>query len=254
METESKPKPAFFIAIFVVIAALVGFGLWRCNGAKKKQTPHIDPNAIKVGTGAAKAGEAEAPDGAGITTVSTYTFTPSAKLPEVKGTSDYKALSKDKVVRFAVNVWAGWAPIVYANEGHKPKKVWKAPDGTEFKVELTLIDNPVNMRDTFASGDVQIGWATVDMLPLLLEGLAKDSRTMPRVYQQIDWSNGGDGIVVRDSIKTMSDLRGKKIVLAENSPSHFFLLNSLLAAGVQPAEVEMVFTQDAFQAAAAFNS
>ena len=77
---------------------------------------------------------------------------------------------------------------------------------------------------------------------------------MPRVFQQVDWSNGGDGIVVRDTIKTMSDLRGKTIVLAQNSPSHFFVLNALINAGVQPAEVEFKFTQDAFQAAAAFNA
>src|SRR5438093_4726121 len=52
----------------------------------------------------------------------------------------------------------------------------------------------------------------------------------------------------------MADLRGKTIVLAQNSPSHFFILNALINAGVQPAEVEFKFTQDAFQAAAAFNA
>jgi len=77
---------------------------------------------------------------------------------------------------------------------------------------------------------------------------------MPRVYQQVDWSNGGDGIVVRDTVKTMADLRGKTVVLAQNSPSHFFVLNALINAGVQPAEVQFKFTQDAFQAAAAFNA
>jgi NitT/TauT family transport system substrate-binding protein len=250
---QNKPKPAFYIAIFLVIAGLVGLGLWRCGGSKKKKGPDIDPALVKK-PDAGVAPTAEAPGGDdSLTTLKDYTFVPSAVLPEVKGTSDYKALGANKTVKFAVNVWAGWAPIVFANEGHKAKKKWKAGDGTDFQVELTLIDNPVNMRDTFAAGEVQIGWATVDMLPLLLEGLSKDSRTMPRVYQQVDWSNGGDGIVVRDAIKTMSDLRGKKVVLAENSPSHFFLLYSLLSAGVQPSEVDMVFTQDAFQAAVAFN-
>src|SRR5213083_823254 len=76
---------------------------------------------------------------------------------------------------------------------------------------------------------------------------------MPRVYQQVDWSNGGDGIVVRDTIKTMADLRGKTVALAQNSPSHFFILNALINGGVQPAEVDFKFKQDAFQAAAAFN-
>ena len=160
----------------------------------------------------------------------------------------------DRTVRFAINVWAGWSPIIYANNGFKPGKVWKRPGGKEFKVELVLIDDPVAMRDAYAAGNLHIGWATLDMLPLFLEGLRKDTRVMPRVFQQVDWSNGGDGIVVRDSIKTMADLRGKTIVLAQNSPSHFFVLNALINAGVQPAEVEFKFTQDAFQAAAAFNA
>jgi outer membrane protein OmpA-like peptidoglycan-associated protein len=43
-------------------------------------------------------------------------------------------------------------------------------------------------------------------------------------------------------------------VLAQNSPSHFFALNALINGGVQPAEVNFKFTQDAFQAAAAFNA
>ena len=77
---------------------------------------------------------------------------------------------------------------------------------------------------------------------------------MPRIFQQVDWSNGGDGIVVRGDIKTVRDLRGKKIVLAQNSPSHYFALNMLVSGGVQPSEVQWTFTSDAFQAAAAFNS
>src|SRR5436309_3220005 len=56
------------------------------------------------------------------------------------------------------------------------------------------------------------------------------------------------------SYKPMADVRRKTIVLAQNSPSHYFVLNALINAGVQPAEVDFKFTQDAFQAAAAFNA
>ena len=116
------------------------------------------------------------------------------------------------------------------------------------------------MQDAYAAGEVHIGWGTLDMVPLFLErvvgadGTPKDSRVMPRIYQQVDWSNGGDGIVVRDNVRSVSDLRGQKMVLAESSPSHYFALNMLVAGGVQPTEVQMIFTPDAFQAAAAFNS
>jgi NitT/TauT family transport system substrate-binding protein len=253
---NGQPKTPFYVALFLVVAGLLAFAVYRSDIFAPKEKAHdaagaIDPKALGQ--------TAEDKDSGAVTTVKEYTFKPMERLPDVKGTSAYKPL-QDNTVRFALNVWAGWGPIILANEGFKPGKVWKTPKGEEFKVELVLIDNPVAMRDAYAAGEVHIGWATLDMVPLFMEGFVdktgqpRDSRIMPRIYQQIDWSNGGDGIVAREAIKTVADLRGKKVVLAQNSPSHYFLLNMLVSGGVQPAEVDMSFTDDAFQAAAAFNA
>ena len=256
---NGQPKPGFYFVVLLVILSLVGYGLYRLKTPSGGDTP---PVVVDAGDQTSQGGDqtpptsdggAEAPDAAGITTVKEYAYVPSQRLPDVKGVSNYKAMDA-RTVRFAINVWAGWAPIVHANGGFKPGKTWQAPGGQPFKVELVLIDDPVAMRDAYAAGDVHIGWATVDMLPLLLESLQKDSRVMPRIFQQIDWSNGGDGIVVREGIKTASDLRGKTVVLAQNSPSHFFALNTMINSGVEPAEVDFRFTNTAFEAAAAFNA
>jgi len=245
---NGQPKPAFYVAVLIVVLGLVGLALWRYGAIGPQKQGQISSDELKqLQKGA------EAPDSSGITTVKEYNFVPSTRLPEVKGISSYTAMA-DRTVRFAINVWAGWSPIIYANNGFKASKVWKGPGGKDFKVELVLIDDPVAMRDAYAAGTLHVGWATLDMIPLFLEGLRKDTRVMPRVYQQVDWSNGGDGIVVRENIKTMADLRGKTVVLAQNSPSHYFVLNALINAGVQPAEIDFKFTQDAFQAAAAFNA
>src|SRR5437667_1818872 len=246
---NGQPRPVFYVAVLIVVLGLVGLAIWRYGAiGPGRQDGRISNEELKQ-----MKGGAEAPDSTGITTVKEYKYVAASKLPEVKGISSYKPMV-DRTVRFAINVWAGWGPIIDANNGFKPGRAWKTPGGKDFKVELVLIDDPIAMRDAYAAGDLHVGWATLDMLPLFLEGLRKDSRVMPRVYQQIDWSNGGDGIVVREAIKTIADLRGKTIVLAQNSPSHFFVLNALINGGVQPAEVEFKFTQDAFQAAAAFNA
>jgi NitT/TauT family transport system substrate-binding protein len=264
----------------MVILGLVGLAAWRAGmleqfglgrpgaaGPRPMAGGGPAGPAGGGGAGGAEGGGAEGgggvlfegPDSSAPTTVKEYTFKPAEKLPPVKGTSAYKPLEND-TVRFALNVWAGWSPIIYANDGFKAGKVWQAPGGKPFKIELVLIDNPVTMRDAYAAGEVHIGWATLDMIPLFLEGLVdrtgmpKDSRVMPRVYQQVDFSNGGDGIVVREEIKTVRDLAGKKLALAQNSPSQFFALNMLVAGGLQPGDVDMVYTEDAFQAAAAFNA
>jgi NitT/TauT family transport system substrate-binding protein len=246
--SNGKPRPAFFLVMLVIVAGLIYFGVNRFGqrgGGDDAQLSQDELDAMQGGP--------EAPDATSLTTVKEYTYVPGTKLPEVRGTSAYEPLA-DNTVRMALNVWAGWAPVIHANNGLAAGKVWTAPGGKTFKLELVLIDDPIAMRDAYASGKVHIGWATLDMVPLFVEQLRRDSRTMPRIYQQIDWSNGGDGIVCRESVRSVADLRGKIVVLAQNSPSHFFLLNTLISAGLQPADVEYRFTQDAFQAAAAFNA
>jgi len=245
---NGQPRPAFYVAVLIVVLGLVGLALYRYGAIGQGGSGRFSDDELKqLQKGA------EAPDNSGITTVKEYNYVAATRLPEVKGISNYTPMA-DRTVRFGINVWAGWSPIIYANNGFKAGKTWKAPGGRDFKVELVLIDDPIAMRDAYAAGNLHVGWATLDMVPLFLEGLRRDSRVMPRIYQQVDWSNGGDGIVVRDTVKTMADLRGKRVVLAQNSPSHFFILNALINAGVQPAEVDFKFTQDAFQAAAAFNA
>jgi NitT/TauT family transport system substrate-binding protein len=256
----AQPKPAFYVIVGVVVIALVAYAIWHFS-PRPDQTKGTTPD-IPKGDGGKKV---EVGPGAGEPAIDltekTYEFVPSQVLKPVEGVGKYKALKDTNgAVRFSINVWAGWGPIILANEGFKPSKVWKTPDGQEFKVELVLIDDPGAMRAAYTNGEVHIGWATLDMVPLILQTLVDakgqpiDNKAMPRVYQQIDWSNGGDGIVVRDTIKTAADLKGKKIALAEDSPSHYFALNMLVASGVQPRDVTFAYTKTAFQAASAFNS
>ena len=255
MTDTARPKPLFYVALALVVAGLLAYGFRSVLFPKEKTTTiaTISPQDLKQG------GSTEAPDANVPTTVKEYTFKPSEKLPPLKQTSAYEPLA-NRTVKFALNVWAGWAPIILQNEGGAAGKPWTTPDGQPFKVELVLVDNPVAMRDAYAAGKVHIGWATLDMLPLFMDELKKDARIFPRVYQQVDFSNGGDGIVIRRNAArdparpTVADLRGKKVVLAQNSPSEYFLLNALVNGGVQPSEVNFIYTEDAFQAAAAFNA
>lgn len=199
-------------------------------------------------------GRVEAPDTQGITTVNEYTYVPAERLPEVKGVSSYRWDENEKVVEFPINVWIGWLPIVAANRGFRPNEdsIFFKEHG--FKVNLKLIDDPVVARDAFAAGESHVLWGTLDMMVLFAPELMKDSRTAPRIFQQIDWSSGGDGIVVRGDITSARDLEGKTVVYAQNSPSQYFLNNLLLNAGIQPGAVDHKFTSSAFEAAAAFVS
>src|SRR5688572_23097986 len=123
-----KPKPAFFIAVLVVVAGLIGLAVMRCRGKDKKTddtTATTPGSGTAAGSGKPSGTNVESPTGQteGLTATE-YKYEPATTLPPVPGTAGYKAIGKDRIVKFAVNTWAGWAPIVWANGGHKPGKKW----------------------------------------------------------------------------------------------------------------------------------
>jgi NitT/TauT family transport system substrate-binding protein len=244
------------VLIFLIIVGSLVAAAWLFRGTlfpAGKGGNGVDLSKFKQQAGGEKPADgAEAFDPKGITTVSEYKYVPQERLPPVKGVSSYKWDDSKKVVQFPINVWIGWLPIVAANGGFAPNPESIFAKKYGFQVNLKLIDDPVVARDAYASGESHILWGTLDMMVLFAPELMRDSRTAPRIFQQIDWSNGGDGIVVRDSVKSVKDLEGKSIVYAQNSPSQYFINNLLLNAGIQPGKVKHKFTTTAFEAAAAF--
>ena len=236
---------------FVLIIGLIAVGgyiVWKQYGAGA-------PSGGSTGTtdvAQSEEPQPEAADTSGVTTVKEYQFIAAERLPPVKGVSQYNWDEQNKVLRFSYNVWAGWLPIIAANHGTKANEESVFYKKYGFKVEMVLMDDPVAARDAYAAGDVHTLWGTVDMLTLFAPELMRDSRTAPRIVQQIDWSSGGDGIVVRSAIQSVKDLRGKTIALAQNSPSEYYLTSLLLSAGMKPADVKIKYTATAFEAAAAF--
>lgn len=256
----------------ILILGLVGFGAYRwwdqIAPKAKPITPSIDPQAVQQALkNQQQQNQAATPPAAGGEDVTSkllagdaaVSLVDSSKIPPVKGVSDYDTQEKNGklVVQFPINVWPGWAPIITANQGLEPNDASLFTRKYGFYVQLSLVDDPVKARDLFASGHSHVLWGTLDMIALFAPELARDSRTVPVVPQQIDWSDGGDGIVARGDIRTINDLRPKngqrhKVVLAQNSPSHYLIMSLLIDAGINPAEVDFKWAGDAMAAAKIF--
>ncbi len=250
--------------VTVLILAVVGFGMYRwwdkIAPTGKPQTPSLDPKAIKQALDAAK----PKPDDASIMSkllagTNAVSLIGESAIPPVSGVSDYDKTMKDGklVVEFPINVWPGWAPILAANGGMAASEASLFYRKYGFYVHLSLVDDPIKARDLFASGHSHVLWGTLDMMSLFAPELAKDSRTVPVVCQQIDWSNGGDGIVARGDIRSINDFhikagKRRKVVLAQNSPSHYLIMSLLIDAGIDPAEVDFKWAGDAPAAAKIF--
>jgi len=84
--------------------------------------------------------------------------------------------------------------------------------------------------------------------PDLMKGL---ERAPPAIYQQVDWSSGGDGIVVRGAIASVADLKGKTVVYGAELALPV-LIHNLSSTRASSLQVKHKFTATAFEAAAAF--
>jgi len=238
------------LLLTVLILGVVGYGVYRWRDKIMPSTP--GPAVTTVADIAAIQKKLLAGD-------KQVSLVDASAIPPVAGVSDYATPMKNGklVVQFPINVWPGWAPIIAANNGldANDDSIFYKQYG--FYVQLSIVDDPVKARDLFASGHSHILWGTLDMIALFAPALVKDSRTVPVVCQQIDWSDGGDGVVARGEIRSINDFRmkngiRKKVVLAQNSPSHYFIMSLLLEAGIDPAQVDFRWAADAPSAAKIF--
>ena len=152
-------------------------------------------------------------------------------------------------VKVGVVTWGGYAGGQYFNEGFKANTNSRFYKDYGFKVDFKVLDDFEASRAAFKSGDVDLLWCTVDALPTEMTALQDFD---PKIVFQADWSRGGDAVVVRRGITSVSDLKGKKVAVAEMTPSHSFLIWLLEAAGMKPSDIQIVKQPSAIDAAQVF--
>ncbi len=157
----------------------------------------------------------------------------------------------DDVIKIGVVTWGGYAGGQYFNEGFEASEASRFYKDYGLKVEFQVLDDFEASRNAFRADEVNLLWQTIDAFPTEVNGL-KDFD--PVIVWQADWSRGGDAIVARRGITKVSDLKGKKIAVAELTPSHSFLLWMLDAGGLTVEDVEIVPQASAIDAAEVFKA
>jgi len=133
----------------------------------------------------------------------------------------------DDVIKIGVVTWGGYAGGQYFNEGFEANTRSRFFKEYGIKVEFKVLDDFEASRNAFRADEVNLLWQTIDAFPTEVNGLSDFD---PVILWQADWSRGGDAIVARRGITKVSDLKGKKIAVAEMPPSHSFLIWLLEAA------------------------
>jgi NitT/TauT family transport system substrate-binding protein len=136
--------------------------------------------------------------------------------------------ARSDTVRIAHSTWVGYGPLHIARE----KGIFKK-NGVD--VDLIVMEDPKERFPTLMADKIQMIASTVDTALLYLK--------KPNDFQYvvaIDDSNGGDGIVAIKDIKTIADLKGRKVAVNEGSVSEFYLNVLLAKAGLKEADLNTV--------------
>lgn len=157
----------------------------------------------------------------------------------------------DDCVKVGVVTWGGYAGGQYFNKGFKSNSESRYQKEYGICVEFKVIDDFNASRDAFKSDAVNLLWTTVDAFTTEAAGLAQYK---PKVIFQSDWSRGGDAIVAKRSIRSVADLKGKKVAVAIGTPSSTMLIKVLDAGGLSINDIQMVQVASAIDAASAFKA
>ena len=171
--------------------------------------------------------------------------------PTTKKKNHRNTSKDDDVINIGVVTWGGYAGGQYFNNGFEASEDSRFYKDYGLKVNFEIMDDFEPSRAAWKNDEVNLLWCTIDALPTEM-GSLKDYD--PVVVFQADWSRGGDAIVARRGINRVSDLKGKRIAVAEMTPSHSFLLWLLEAGGLSQSDVEIIPQASAVDAAAIFKS
>ena len=135
------------------------------------------------------------------------------------------------------SIYAGWMLWGYmAEEGIIDK--WAKKYGIEIQVEQ--VPDYVASIEQYTAGQYD-ACAMTNMDALTIPATAGVDSTALIVG---DFSAGADGVLVRGGSKDLKDLKGKTILLVENSVSHYLLSRALEWAHLQPSDVTIENVSD----------
>lgn len=127
-----------------------------------------------------------------------------------------------------VHAWPGNSPFYLAREWG-----WYADKGME--VELIDLEKKEDRLLSLISGEIDLFVATLD-------GAIKASQTNKglKILAVLNQSHGGDGLLVRNGINNLHELKGKKIAVEKDWVSHFFLLYLLKKNNLASKNIKII--------------
>ncbi len=142
-------------------------------------------------------------------------------------------------VQMGFSAWPGWFPWQVALD----KKIF---DANKVPVDLKWFDGYAESISTLTAGKLDANSQTLGDTISSVAGGADQVVVLVN-----DNSTGNDKVIARSGIKSIADLRGKKVAAEEGTVDHFLLLQGLKKQGMTAKDIQFVPLETG-KAAAAF--
>lgn len=139
----------------------------------------------------------------------------------------FAAAAQAAPLKIGYSDWPGWVAWQVAIE-----KGWFKEAGVDVKFDW--FDYSASM-EAFAAGKIDA--VTMTNGDALVTGAGGGKSVMVLLT---DYSNGNDMIVAKPGIKSLADLKGKKVAVENGLVEHLLLLNGLKKAGMKESDVKLV--------------
>ncbi|HBJ35225.1 MAG TPA: hypothetical protein DDZ51_10820 [Planctomycetaceae bacterium] len=179
---------------------------------------------------------------AGIAILTPLTTIAQQNFATLVGPVTVAPVAKSDVLQVPYITWGGDAATFHANGGltTQPGTIFAKE---KLNLKLTSGDDFIGQVKDYLTGKTPFLRGTFRMLGQASEVLGQDPRTKPVIVLQLSWS-AGDHIIAREAIKTLNDLKGKKIACQQGGPHVGLLYDSLSAAQLTKDDVTIVWTKD----------
>jgi NitT/TauT family transport system substrate-binding protein len=173
----------------------------------------------------------------------------------IDGNENQETLSTNNTStwRISIDEWIGWDTIVQANGGLKT-----TPDSEigqrGLDVELVIINDATQSSNALIKGDLVGAGYTINRVAFLMDKFENSGTnvTMPFIS---NYSNGGDGIIAKNTINSVNDLIGKKVGIPRFSEAQTlveWLIQKSDLTEEQVAQIQFVYFDTPDDVAKAF--
>ncbi len=161
---------------------------------------------------------------------------------QLVGNTQVQPVVKSDPVQVPYITWGGDVATFHAN-GDLQTQSGSIFQKEALKLNLVAGDDFVGQVKNYIGGKTPFLRGTFRMLGQASEVIGADPRTKPVIIMQLSWS-AGDHIIGREGLKSLNDLKGKKVACQQGGPHVGLLYDSLAAAQLTNKDIEIVWTKD----------